>query len=792
MRTSRPARRAHTGAIALAVLVAVGLLALPAAATPSRGASFVTTAAAAAAAPGPYCQPGLYYALTFPGTIHRAQMTGSPPVPPAALTTVGALGVTTPIDNGPQQPTTSAYGAANALGVAPDGTFYAVQPRVVRSTVAAQDRWLVDVYRMAPGATSGTRVATNYWYDTGRWTSAREQKTFKTIGGAVHPLNGAYYFMNVQDRPGDSRFPSGWAIDVFEYKPATGVGLRATIALPAGVVVSNGAMNGDIDFDDQGNFYFLFSGNGRSQLLSVTRERGESAPTNGDPIYPSAVSETIDTPPNMSYNGIAFDSTGAIVAQALDPDTQVTSHRTFDPNTLRPISPLVRTNVTWGSDLASCQSPGTLRLEKDVVGRDLPDDQFRLSIHRITNAGETTAATATTTGTATGVQPVLAGPVPGFTGATYELREASTRAGGLADYTTTWRCANADTGATYSSGTGATIRITSFPASTRLTCRFTNTPVERPIALTKSVDPRAGTAVSPGQLVTYTLGFDNTAGRRAAPVDHTDVLTGVLDDAELVDGSLTPQAPLTATRAGDRIRIGGSVPAGQTRTVTYQVRVKRAVDLGDRVLRNLLVPGNPTNPPCTPANNCTENPVQDAAWSVGKTAEPASGTEVQPGSVVTYLVDTSVSRGVVPDVVLTDDLSAVLDSASFVAGSATLTVDGGAPIAVPDPSGTTLRTASFRLRAGQTARLRYQVRVDDDAWARTLRNVVTGEGATPPERCAPGADPAGCTTDHPTPAPTIVLPATGGGGVAQLRLLGALLLLTAAVGTALRRRARRA
>ncbi|WP_418059782.1 isopeptide-forming domain-containing fimbrial protein [Pimelobacter simplex] len=779
-----PRSRARLRAFVLALLTGAGLLALPGA-TASAGAA---GAAAAAPAPTPYCTPGLYYAVTVDGTIGRAQMSGTPPTPPSTLTQVGVLGITRPWENGPASPTASSYGPANALGVAPDGTFYALQPRVVRATNAAQDRWLVDIYRMAPGATSGTRVATDYWYDSGRRTSTGEQKTFKTIGGAVHPSNGAYYFMNVQERPRDARFPAGWAIDVFEYKPASGVALRATIAMPAGSVVANGSMNGDIDFDDQGNFYFLFSGDGRSQLLSVSRERGEAAPRNGDPIAPSAVSETIETPAGMSYNGIAFDSTGAIVVQAANASTAVTSHRTFDPNTLRPISRLVQTNLDLGSDLASCQSPGTLRLEKEVVGRDLPEDQFRLSIHRITDGSESTTATATTSGTATGLQPDFAGPSPAFTGATYELREAATRSGGLADYTTTWRCANADTGATYSTGTGSTIRIASFPASTRLTCRFVNTPVERPIRVTKSVDPASGTAVSPGQLVRYTLGFDNTAGHRAAAVDHTDVLTGVLDDATLVPGSIDAQAPLRAALDGDRLRIGGSVPAGETRTVTYQVRVDRSADLGDRVLRNLVVPGDPTDPPCTPDTSCTENPVEDAAWTVGKRAEPTSGAEVRPGEVVTYLVDASVRRGVVPDAVLEDDLSDVLDSAAFVPGSASLTIDGGTPAAVPDPTGTTLRTAPFRLGAGQSARLRYQVRVDDDAWARTLRNVVTGDGASPPERCAPGGSTDGCTTEHPTSAPTLTLPATGGSGSEHLRLLGgALLVLGAAAGLARRR-----
>lgn len=758
-------------------LLAAALLAGTVAAGPSGPATASPAPAAApAAAPLPVCAPGTYFALEAGGGIRRAQLVAG--TPPAQQPSYGAFPVETRWSN-PPTVGVDAYGPANALGVRPDGTLYALQPSVDWSAGNGQGRWYADIYRRSPDGTTA-KVVDRYWYDSGRYDSGGRQLTFRAVGGAVDPASGAYFFMNVQERT-DTR--SGWALDVFRYDDGRAVRLVASVEIPAGEVVRGGAINGDIDFDDHGNLYFVMSGNGRSRLISVSRERLDAAPGDGRVIQPSATSGTFTTPSGLSYNGIAFNEDGSIVVQAGRSGTSTTVQATFDPNTLRQLSTAVSTDVTAGSDLASCQSPGTLRLEKEVVGRDLPDDQFELGIHRIDGSTDVPTASATTTGTANGLQAEVAGPVPASAGATYELREASSRSGGLADYATTWRCVDRDSGQQLSSGTGSTIRIAAFPrGGVDVSCRFVNTPLGGPMTTGKSVDPRDGTTVSPGQLVAYTLSFDNTAGRRAADVDHTDVLTGVLDDADLVPGSLAAQGPLTATLDGDRIRIGGSVPAGATRTVTYQVRVKDAADLGDRVLRNLLVPGDPPDPPCTDENSCTENPVEDAAWTLGKAAEPTSGTEVQPGDVVAYAVTASVHRGVVPDAVVTDDLGAVLDSASFVAGSATLTVDGGTPVAVPDPSGTVLRTAPFRLAAGQTAVLRYRVGVDDDAWARTLRNVVTGTGATPPERCAPGDPPTGCSTEHPTPAPGITLPATGGAGTGPLRLAGVLLLITTAAG----------
>lgn len=129
-----------------------------------------------------------------------------------------------------------------------------------------------------------------------------------------------------------------------------------------------------------------------------------------------------------------------------------------------------------------------------------------------------------------------------------------------------------------------------------------------------------------------------------------------------------------------------------------------------------------------------------------------NGTEVNPGDTVTYrVVATNSGTADVEDVVLTDDLSLVLDDAEFVAGSAELSVAGGAAVAVADPASDTLTTEPFVLPVGAEAVLTYQVRVDDDAWERTLTNVVTGVGGTEEEPTPPLPCVEECTTTQVTP-----------------------------------------
>ncbi len=140
-----------------------------------------------------------------------------------------------------------------------------------------------------------------------------------------------------------------------------------------------------------------------------------------------------------------------------------------------------------------------------------------------------------------------------------------------------------------------------------------------------------------------------------------------------------------------------------------------------------------------------------AAWGVTKTSTPAAGTVLAPGSTVDYQVLATSTSGQVDGVVLTDDLSDVLDDAAFVPGSAALSIDDGPLLPVADPTGTLLSTPAFTLPAGTSAVLTYRVTVDEAAWSSSLRNTVTGTGPVPPATCAdPAAPEPVCRTVNDT------------------------------------------
>ncbi len=162
------------------------------------------------------------------------------------------------------------------------------------------------------------------------------------------------------------------------------------------------------------------------------------------------------------------------------------------------------------------------------------------------------------------------------------------------------------------------------------------------------------------------------------------------------------------------------------------------------------------------------NVAAEPGLRVTKSSDPVSGSQVVPGQTITYtvLVENIGNVDLTP-AHLVDDLSDVLDDASYVAGSATATVDGQ-PSVSPEISGSTL-TWSDDLPEGQAATVTYRVTVASDATAADrLVNVVTGTGDVPPgitpptSNCAPGSSDPACTTTHtpvgpnpsPTPSPT--------------------------------------
>jgi len=286
----------------------------------------------------------------------------------------------------------------------------------------------------------------------------------------------------------------------------------------------------------------------------------------------------------------------------------------------------------------------------------------------------------------------------------------------------------------------------------------------------KSVDPASGTPVVAGQELTYTLTFTND-GRAPAAVDRADDLTHVLDDATLVTGPTSDA--LTATLAGTRLGVTGTLAPGATATVTYVVRVLPTGRRGDDVLANFLLdPDDPTPPPdCDDGDDgdhCTHNPVGDV--SPAKTVDPASGSTVGVGDRVTYTLSFHNTGRGAAQVDYTDHLADVLDDAELTGSPtasfgllATGPIDG-------------LLHVTGTVAPGATGTVTYVVTVRGHG---RLTNLLTTIDTRPPDTCVP-TDPL--CTDNPVTEPPLAVtgaPALGLVSVALWAMLAGGWLLVA-------------
>ncbi|MFT4259696.1 CshA/CshB family fibrillar adhesin-related protein [Microbacterium sp.] len=263
------------------------------------------------------------------------------------------------------------------------------------------------------------------------------------------------------------------------------------------------------------------------------------------------------------------------------------------------------------------------------------------------------------------------------------------------------------------------------------------------IAVTKSSDPVSGTVVSAGQVVSYTLTFANT-GVGAGAVDYTDDLSGVLDDAAITTAPAASDAALSASDGTDgELRVTGTLQGGQTVTVTYAVTVGEDGERGDNVLDNVVFPTGTVDPECgDPEVSCTEHPIGELeAW---KSVDPASGSTVRAGQVLTYTLHFENTGAGAVSVDREDVLTRVLDDAAVTSDPAS--ADGLTVSAIAD--GRFRITGS--LEPGATATVTYQVTVnaDGERGDDLLANFLVPTGGEPAENCVP-ADPerADCTTN---------------------------------------------
>ena len=328
-----------------------------------------------------------------------------------------------------------------------------------------------------------------------------------------------------------------------------------------------------------------------------------------------------------------------------------------------------------------------------------------------------------------GVSEVLVSP------GTFALSES----GGPTGYTQVgWSCVDAS-GQQIS--TTDSVRITS---GADVTCTVTNAK-EGTWTIEKTSDPRSGAQVLPGDTISYTLTVQRTGGVPPTGVVVVDDLSDVVDHTSAPTILWSGQGTASYDAASGRLTWDvGTLASTSPVTLTYSVKVD--ADAVGVTLRNHVTGAG--------SSDCPPDPVVESpdcrtvhhtpAWTLLKTSDPASGSQVQPGQTVSYtLLVANTGPAKLQDAVVHDDLSDVLDHATW--NDDATTASGTATL-----SGDSLTWRLADVAKGGTATLTYSVTVDQDAWGETLRNLAAP--ASPGGSCATDG---GCETEHPVP------PATG-------------------------------
>lgn len=387
------------------------------------------------------CTTGTSYSLSNTGALYRVTLAGSTPNTP--LVPVGSF-----------SSSSVSVSSVNGLAIARDGSAaYAFN----------RDANGIDILKFDMATGQPSRLVNNYGVSPSTWNFM--------VAGAVNPVDDKYYFGGFGSGTNNGNRFFLWSYDPAAAQTSTNPRLLGYI-IPAGASTTG---NSDIAFDAKGNLYLAFSvQNGLQNLNTVAASslppaspgQGTQIPTVGDPV-------TLDSP-TTTYNGIAFDNTGKLIAQDALPDGGATYIRTLDANTGTTLGGPTSVGSLSGSDMASCLYPGSVTLKKNLPsGRAVATDQFTLSVARQT----TTLATETTSGSVSTAQ---TRPVLGVQGASYTLSEvaAGTPAADLTKYDSRYECVIGAT--TVASGTVRSFSY-DFPAPTGasgpdVVCTFTNIP----------------------------------------------------------------------------------------------------------------------------------------------------------------------------------------------------------------------------------------------------------------------------------------------------------------------------
>ncbi|MDO5060070.1 MAG: SdrD B-like domain-containing protein [Actinomycetaceae bacterium] len=260
--------------------------------------------------------------------------------------------------------------------------------------------------------------------------------------------------------------------------------------------------------------------------------------------------------------------------------------------------------------------------------------------------------------------------------------------------------------------------------------------------VSKTADPANGTAVIPGQKITYTIKVTHVGNLKVNGASLEDNLPAVLTDADYNNDAVattTTGDKGTVTFEDNKIKWNGNLVKGQVVTITYSVNAKVGTA---NAITNVVAPTNPKGS-CDDTVGCTTNHTfTPGTYTVKKEAavRGKTGTEVLSADVIDYTVTIKHTGGTkVTAATFTDNLANILDDAELV----------GAPVITPttgagsvDEAAKTLTWAGDLL-PGDLVRITYSVRVNGNGNLDLINTVTPGDnGGT----CEDG--PANCTTTH--------------------------------------------
>lgn len=278
---------------------------------------------------------------------------------------------------------------------------------------------------------------------------------------------------------------------------------------------STGTANGDMAFDAAGNLYVVRSGT-TTNIYTVTAENLAAA---AGGVIPATSTHSANLSGLSNVNGAAFDADGSIY---LGNSTTVMK---FDPTNWA-YQGISTSNLNNSTDLASCSSPATLTVTKNVIGRANETDQFRLAV---TGDGEELAA-GETEGAEDGVQEQQIGPMAVRSGNTYVIVETFIEGAESEDYTTSLRCVD-EMGTELINKPAAsgevTIPFVSGSTGAVVECEFTNAPLVSFVNITKHVKDENGSE-SPGAEWTVGAVAENSQNGTvtSAPAEATQETDG--------------------------------------------------------------------------------------------------------------------------------------------------------------------------------------------------------------------------------------------------------------------------